>query len=51
MGRRIPGRMLLPDKSARGASVYGFSITPDGRAYVYFYLRFQQDLYLIDGVR
>jgi hypothetical protein len=50
-GQRIPWKTLLPEDAAGVVNTEGFSVTPDGSAYAYIYLRFFQDLYLIEGVR
>ena len=50
-GQRLHWKTLLPDDPAGVVSVGDFSVTPDGSAYAYTYLRFFQDLYLIEGVR
>jgi len=47
-GRRIPWRTLQPEDPAGFVGVLGFAVTPDGAAYAYRYLRFLQDLYLVE---
>jgi eukaryotic-like serine/threonine-protein kinase len=48
-GRRIPWKTLQPDDPAGFVAVYGITVTPDGSAYAYRYLRFLQDLYVFGG--
>jgi len=50
-GRRELWKNLAPSDSAGVVSVGGVRITPDGRYYVYGYLRDLSDLYLVDGLR
>src|SRR5262249_21278392 len=50
-GRRTPWKTLLPEDPAGVAENWAPWVTPDGRAYAYCYLRFFQDLYLVDDVR
>jgi hypothetical protein len=50
-GQRTPWKTLVPDDPAGVVAVGDFSVTADGGAYAYTYLRFFQDLYLIEGVR
>lgn len=50
-GRRIPWKTLQPDDPAGFVGVIGFAVTPDGSAYAYRYLRFLQDLYVVENLR
>jgi hypothetical protein len=50
-GRRIPWKTLQPDDPAGFAGVIGFGVTPNGAAYAYRYLRFLQNLYVVEGLR
>jgi len=50
-GRRIPWRVLQPDDPAGFVGVLGIAVTPEGAAYAYRYLRFLQNLYVVEGVR
>ena len=50
-GRRTAWKTLQPDDPAGFAGVIGFDVTPDGAAYAYRYLRFLQDLYVVEGLR
>jgi hypothetical protein len=47
-GRRIPWRTLQPEDPAGFVGAMSFAVTPDGAAYAYRYLRFLQDLYLVE---
>jgi dipeptidyl aminopeptidase/acylaminoacyl peptidase len=49
-GRREPLRELAPADPAGGLGIFTISITPDGRAYAYTYLRTLSDLYVVDGL-
>jgi hypothetical protein len=50
-GRRLPWKTLQPEDPAGLVGVQGFDVTPDGAAYAYRYLRFLQNLYVIEGLR
>jgi hypothetical protein len=50
-GRRLPWKTLQPEDPAGLVGVQGFDVTPDGAAYAYRYLRFLQDLYVVEGLR
>ena len=49
-GRRVPWKTLsVPDPA--GVAVQWVCLTPDGRSYAYFYIRFLDDLYLVTGLK
>jgi Tol biopolymer transport system component len=49
-GRREPVLELLPPDPAGIVHVGSHLVTPDARAYVYSYIRFSHDLFLIEGL-
>jgi hypothetical protein len=50
-GQRVPWQTLMPSDPDGVVIVGDPSVTPDGKAYAYWYFRCLQDLYLVDGVR
>jgi Tol biopolymer transport system component len=50
-GAREPWGTLMPADSAGVTGIGGTNITPDGKAYVYSFLRSLADLYLVEGLR
>jgi eukaryotic-like serine/threonine-protein kinase len=50
-GRRVAWRTLLPDDPAGVLGIEALSVTADGSAYAYSYVRFLQDLYMVEGIQ
>lgn len=50
-GRRELWRTLMPADSAGVSSIGGVAATPDGKSYVYSYLRNLADLYVVEGLK
>jgi Tol biopolymer transport system component len=50
-GAREPWGTLMPADSAGVTGIGGTNITPDGKAYVYSFLRSLADLYVVEGLR
>jgi eukaryotic-like serine/threonine-protein kinase len=50
-GQRQPWKTLMPADAAGIASVGPILIPPDGKSYVYEYLRTLSDLYLLEGIK
>ena len=50
-GKRKIWKELVPADAAGVDTIRGITITPDGRAYVYGYIRTLSDLYSVDGLK
>jgi hypothetical protein len=50
-GERTLWKELIPDDAAGVSEVTQPLPTPDGRYYVYTYIRLISDLYLVDGLK
>ena len=50
-GRREPVQTLLPPDPAGIVDILRIVMAPDGRAYVYTFIRALSALYLVDGLR
>ena len=50
-GQRQPWKTLMPADAAGIESVGPILIPPDGKSYVYEYLRTLSDLYLLEGIK
>lgn len=50
-GRRELWRELIPPDLAGTSDIGNVQITPDGRAYAYYYGQILSDLYLVEGLK
>jgi hypothetical protein len=50
-GKRKLWKELVPADAAGIDTIRGITITPDGKAYVYGYIRTLSDLYQVEGLK